>query len=293
VKSRDVEVSMPCMVDNNKEFQEMHTCLAVLNVETKNYHAASPKSLGWVDTAMGTKEQGKAAMLLAETNNSAAKILAAADKKAAKILAAANEKAAMILKNAEKSAQEMRAQTEAEYARLRKEVIETTRAEVYPQAKAEGYQEGRQAGEAEGKCAFQNAERLFRLAQRALQEEYAKVDKDLLHLAIKIAERIVRAYLTVEPERLSVIIQAVTLLPKERRGWKLHVAPDDACWLEKNQPPCPCPWVIDESLSPGDCFLECQEGYFDARLETQLNKLEHTLREELKHGDVGPIEAGG
>jgi flagellar assembly protein FliH len=95
----------------------------------------------------------------------------------------------------------------------------------------------------------------------------------------------------VEPQRLVAIIQALTLLPQERLGWRLHVAPDDTRWLEGDQSP--CPWVIDESLNPGDCFLECQEGIFDARLEAQLGKLEHTLREELEHGSVEPIDADG
>lgn len=271
VKSCDVEVSAPRMLENNEGFQDLGTCLAVLSVGVEGHNAASPELPGRVDTTFETEAKEKAAMILAE----------------------ANQKAVMILAEAEISAQEIRAQAQAESDRLRKEVVETARAEVYPKAQAEGYQEGRQAGEEEGKRAFQDAEQLFQLAQRAVQEEYAKVDKDLLHLAIKIAERLVRSSLAIEPRRLVAIIQALTLLPQERLGWRLHVAPDDARWLEENQPPCPCPWVIDESLSLGDCFLECQEGVFDGRLEVQLDKLEHTLREELQHGYVEPIDADG
>ncbi|MFZ3130360.1 MAG: FliH/SctL family protein [Desulfosporosinus sp.] len=269
VKSCNVEVSTPRMVENNEGFQNLGTCLAVLSVGVEGPNAASPELPGWADITFETEAKEKAAMILAE----------------------ANEKVAMILAEADISAQEIRAQARAEADRLRQEVAETTRAEVYPKAQAEGYLAGRQAGEAEGKRAFQDAKQLFQLAQRAVQEEYAKVDKDLLHLAIKIAERLVRSSLAIEPRRLVVVIQALTLLPQERLGWRLHVAPDDALWLEENQPPCPCPWVTDESLSSGDCFLECQEGVFDARIEAQLDKLEHTLREELQHGGVEPIDA--
>ena len=130
------------------------------------------------------------------------------------------------------------------------------------------------------------------MAQRAVQEEFAKVDEELLHLSIKVAERLVRASLAVQPQKLLEIIRALTLLPQERLGWRLHVSPDDAAWLEKlsevSQPP--CPWVSDESLSSGDCFLECQEGIFDARLEAQLDKLEHTLREELENGGLESLD---
>lgn len=252
VKSYDVAVSTPRMVECNEGFQQLGAFLTMLSV--------------------GEEQPAKMA------NPSEAE---------------AKEKAAMILAQAENCAQTILEEGRADFDRLRQEVVETARAEVYPKAQAEGYQAGRQAGEAEGKRAFQDAEQLFQLAQRVVQEEYAKVDKDLLHLAIKIAERLVRSSLAIEPLRLVAIIQALTLLPQERLGWRLHVAPDDARWLEKNQPPCPCPWVIDESLSPGDCFLECQEGVFDAQLEAQLDKLEHTLREELQHGSVEPIDADG
>ena len=282
VKSYDVEVAAPRMVEHNEGFQELGTCLAVLSVGVEEPNVLSPELPGWVDTTFEAEAKEKAAMIIEE-----------AKEKAAMILAEAKEKVAMIQAEAESCAHELRTKAQVESDRLSKEVMETTRAEVYPIAHAEGYQAGRQAGEAEGKRAFQDAEQLFQLAQRAVQEEYAKVDKDLLHLAIKIAERLVRAFLTVEPQRLVAIIQALTLLPQERLGWRLHVAPDDARWLEENQPPCPCPWVRDESLNPGDCFLECQEGVFDARLEAQLDKLEHTLREELEHGSVEPIDADG
>lgn len=271
VKSYDVEVSAPCIVENREGFQNLGACLAVLSVGAEKHNAASSERLGWLDNPFETEAIEKAAIILAK----------------------AKEKAAEILAEAESCAQEIRAQALTESDLLRQKVVETTRAEVYPTAQAEGYQAGRVAGEADGKLAFQDVGQLFRLAQRTVQEEYAKVDKDLLHLAIKIAERLVRASLAVEPQRLVAIIQALTLLPEERLGWRLHVAPDDACWLEKHQPPCPCPWIIDESLSSGDCFLECQEGIFDARLEAQLDKIEHALREELQNGGMETIDADG
>ncbi|HWQ43429.1 MAG TPA: FliH/SctL family protein [Desulfosporosinus sp.] len=267
VKSYDVEVSTPRMVECNECFQQLGDHLTVLSVPEKDLklenlehleHPEHPEHPGLVVTSIETE---------------------------------AKEKAAVILAEAEIYAQEIRAQAEADQQRLRQEVIQTAQAEVYPAAQAEGYQAGFQAGEAEGESLSLKANQLFQLAQRAVQEEYAKVNEVLLHLAMKIAERLVRASLAVEPQRLVGIIQAVTLLPQEREGWRLHVAPDDARWLEGNQPP--CPWVSDESLSPGDCFLECQEGIFDARLEAQLDKLEHILREELEHGSVESIASDG
>lgn len=263
VKSYDVEVSTPRMVECLDGFQQLGACLTMVSV--------GKESISWESEP---KEQDRE--ILRDANERAAKILTEAETNAQKRLA-----------QAEADAQEILAQAQTDLDRLQQEVRESVKAEVFPVAQAEGYREGKQAGEAEGKRLTEHAHRLFLLAERAVQEEYTKVEKDLLHLAIRIAERIVRSAIAVEPQRVMDIIQALTLLPLERQGWRLHVALDDAHWLEGNQ--LPCPWVMDESLSSGDCFLECQEGIFDGRLEAQLDKLEHTLREELEHGGVESI----
>lgn len=271
VKSYDVEISTPRMVEWNEGFQELGSCLTVLKVEDEEVpqNSAHPS---WLDIS---------------------ELEAEAERKAELALAEAETHAHEILAEAETRAQEILAQAQTDLDRLRQEVRETVRAEVYPAAQAEGYQAGFEAGEAEGKHLTKNAQQLLQLAQRAFQEEYAKVDGDLLHLAIKIAERLVRSSLTFEPQRLVGIIQALVLLPQERMGWRLHVSAEDALWLEKlpAETKLPCSWIIDESLTAGDCFLECQEGVFDARLEAQLEKLEHLLREELEHGGLESINS--
>src|SRR5680860_7429 len=265
VKSYDVAVSAPRMLECNEGFQQLGPLLTVLSVGEENQNSLASELLPQPANTVNSCE------------------------------IEAQEKAAIILVEAENRAQEICAQALAESDCIRQEVVEIAQAEIYPKAQAEGYQAGYQAGlqvgEAEGKHLAEKGNQLFQLAQRAVQEEYAKVDDNLLQLALKIAERIVRASLAVQPKRLLAIIQALTLLPQERLGWRLHVAPDDTQWLEGDQ--VPCPWVVDEALNPGDCFLECQEGIFDARLVAQLDKLEHTLREELEHGNVEPIAAGG
>lgn len=257
LKSYNVEVSTPRIVECKDCFQSLEASLEVLTAEEE---AASASEFPIIpDPSVFEIE--------------------------------AQEKAAQILAEAEAIAQQIREQAQADLEQLRQEVIQTTKAEAYPVARAEGYQAGLEAGEAEGKRLAHSANQLFKLAQRAVQEEYAKVDEALFTLAIKIAERVLHSSLAIDPRRLGSIIQALSLLPQEREGWRLHVAPEDALWLEENQPP--CPWVTDESLSPGNCFMECQEGIFDARLEGQLAKLEHILREELEHGGLERLDSTG
>ena len=275
VKSYDVEVSAPRMVERNEEgFQQLGACLPVLTEGNEVSSSAHPE---WLNPSLSELEAQEKA----------------AQEKAALILAEAEASAQTVLAKAEARAQKILAQAQADRESLRQEVVATAQAEIYPVAREDGYKAGFEAGETEGKHLSENANKLFQLAQRAVQEEFAKVDEDILRLAFKISERLVRASLAVEPQKLVGIIRALTLLPQERSGWSLHVASDDATWLEKlpegSLPP--CPWVSDESLSQGDCFLECQEGIFDARLEAQLDKLEHTLREEIGNGGLESINS--
>lgn len=274
VKSHEVEVSAPRLVEWNEGFQQLDACLTVLTETVEATGSARPE---WLNPSLAEAEA----------------LEKAAQEKAAQILAEAEESARTVLAQAEARAQEILVQAQEDLERLRQKVAESTRAEVHPVAQAEGYQAGFAQGEAEGKRLIEKANKFFQLAQRAIQEEFDKVDEDLLHLAFKIAERLVRSSLAVEPQRLVEIIRALMLLPQERLGWRMHVASEDVAWLESlpegSLPPCPL--VNDDLLSPGDCFLECQEGIFDARLEAQLDKLEHTMREEIENGGLESINS--
>ena len=300
-----VKISQPRVVENAEVLKTLYACpefpdikedekeLVGVIADDAGADAVETAGIAVAATEAEAALEEKIAEQMALANAVAADIKIEAKREAKKeadlVLAEAKEKAAMILAEAEAGAKEIRIQAKAESERRYAEIAEQAKTEIYPKAREEGYEAGRQAGEEDGKAAYQDVSQVLRLAQRAMQEEYAKVDETLLHLAVKIAERLVRCSLYIEPQLLRGIIHALTLLPQERQGWVLHVAPGDAVWLEREQPPCPCPWVTDESLAAGDCYLECQEGFFDARLEAQLEKLEHALREELQHGTMDPV----
>ncbi|KLU65054.1 flagellar assembly protein H [Desulfosporosinus acididurans] len=277
VKSWDVEVSTPHLVKWTPKV-----------VQADPMPKESSNDLTDLNTS---QDELLESSLSSETQEVIVVSLDQAKKEAQEIKAKADAEAQEILKQAEADAETIRSQAQNDVERLRSEVRESVRAEVYPAAKAEGYQAGMSEGLAEGSRFSKSATMFLQMAQHAVQEEYAKVDAELLHLAIKIAERIVRSTLAVEPEKMLSTIQALTLLPQERQGWMLHVAKEDAGWLQEYQ--LPCPWTADESLTQGDCFLECQEGIFDARLNAQLDKLEHTLREEFKYGSLDLNDSKG
>ena len=283
VKSYAVEVAGPCLVDCQfPEFAVLSEHVAVL--------APKPESAGDVPANYETGHWPVEAQRQAEAGapvDEGQVIVARAKAEAEALLAKAKQEA-------EEVAAEIRRQAEEDVQRRREALAAEVRAEVLPRAREEGFQAGLAEAESLLRARQEDAERLVRLAEAALRAEYARVDEQLLQLSLKIAERMVRGTLAVEPERLLTIVRSLALLPQEREGLLLHVAPEDGAWLSTCEPESlPCPWVVDGTLRPGECFLETQEGIFSAEFEAELAKFEKILREELKRGRLEPAAQQG
>jgi flagellar assembly protein FliH len=222
---------------------------------------------------------------LSEEEISASRTIAEAEVQAREILREAEARVREMIRQGEIEANTIIQRAEMQEKRLQEELALAVRKEIEPLAYSEGYEKGIRKAEQESREIIEQAKSFFSMAQRVLQEEYAKVDDSLLELAVKIAERITRASLALDRRKLLDVVRALALLPQEREGWRLHISPDDVKWIMKLSPhdQLPCPWIKNETLSQGDCFLECQEGIFDARVEAQLAKIEKVLLEELKH----------
>lgn len=101
-------------------------------------------------------------------------------------------------------------------------------------------------------------------------------------LALDIAKRLLAGY---EPsaECVSRICEeALAEIFPERENLELSVAPRDAALLEKLNPA----WMrrypgirirAENTLTPGDCQVRSRFGLTDARLQTKLTALEHSL----------------
>lgn len=299
VKSNTVEVCIPRLVEcQNGEFRFLGEHLSIVRDTTlclsqegeidssekdMKFLRDGPDEQG-VPRVVAKKWETEESIAISRAKEQAQEIIAQAEK----TLAQAKETFAHAQVNALKLHEEARLEVENLRTRVQEEVSQQAYAEGHAQGLAQGLREGKEQGEKEAEKIKTEARELFQLAQRAVEEELAKVDETLLQLALKVSERIVRANLKQHPEYLLHRIRALTLLPEQREGWRLHVAPKDAEWL-MNHPPedrLRIPLVEDETLTPGDCFLECSEGIFDARLEVQLDRFEQLLGEELRHGEL-------
>lgn len=204
------------------------------------------------------------------------------------LLRQAKAEADRIVNDAKKKAEMMLKEAEEERASLRKEFEDSVRKEVIPLAKAEGYNQGLAEAQKETQRLRNQAKNYLELARCALKDEYARVDKELVALCLKICECITHSTLTLQPTNLLNIIRNLALMPHEKQNMKIHISGEDWEWFRElpaeDLPPYQI--IVDESLRAGDTFLECEEGIFDARINSQLEKIEQYLLEELGNGGL-------
>ncbi|MEL1136113.1 FliH/SctL family protein [Desulfitobacterium sp. THU1] len=283
VKCNAVAFSDPCVVEQTEELQLLGKNLSLLKNQKNSFTQEEhfqPLSINRVEEVEQTEEIEEGAnRQLQEAQAQAEKIIAEAEQKHAEALLA--------LEQAKKEAADLleKARVEAEdfAKKLHEEVSQEAYQEGHAQGLAQGLEEGRVQGTSEAELIKSEAQKILGLAQKAAQEEWSKVDETMLQLALRVAERILRVQIQAHPEYLLQRIRALSLLPEEREGWKLHVSLADYAWLTQSAEDISIPLLEDQTLAAGDCFLECSEGIFDARVEAQLDRCEQLLREELRH----------
>jgi flagellar assembly protein FliH len=183
------------------------------------------------------------------------------------------------------NAQEIIQAARKESTEKRDEYIEQLRTEIYASAYAEGYAKGLEEAQQEADRITKQAKAYLEMAKTALNDEYHKVDRELIGLCLKICDRVLHTVLNIDQEKLLNVIRSLILMPQEKKGIKLHISDKDWEWFktisEEDKPSYPV--IIDESLKTGHIFIECDEGIFDAGIESQLEKISDYLLEELQY----------
>ncbi len=110
----------------------------------------------------------------------------------------------------------------------------------------------------------------------------AQLRDTLPALALDIARRLLAGYEPPAEVVSRICEEALAEIFPERDNLELSVAPRDAALLEKLNPV----WLqrfpglkirAENSLAPGDCQVRSRFGLTDARLQTKLTALEHSL----------------
>lgn len=163
-------------------------------------------------------------------------------------------------------------EAEAFAAEIRREALEET-AGLREQAYAEGMEKALTDFE-------QNLLEALEIRERVWRE----TERDLLRLAVRLAEKIIGREIKAEKQTVTDIVAAALQNARQQEKLTVRVNPSDLSLIEEEREKfLPSgrarfiDFVADPRVASGGCLIESEVGTIDARLETQLRVLERAL----------------
>ncbi len=157
--------------------------------------------------------------------------------------------------------------------------LEALQKQAYEEGFAQGRADGLKAGEADTRTAVaQLAAVLDRLA-RPLEALDARVEEELVALAMSIARQMIRRELNTAPgEIVPVVREALAMLPAAAREVRVRLHPEDAALIRqalRSGEEGEQAWRVieDPVISRGGCRVETEQSRIDATLEKRLATL--------------------
>ncbi len=175
-------------------------------------------------------------------------------------IVSAQREAARILEEAEDFAAEIRREAESAAEILR----------------AEAFREGTEN-------ALTEFERNLIESREIREKVWRETEKDLLRLAVRLAERIVGREIEKDDKTIVEIISTALQNARQQEKLTVRVNPKDLPTIEKQTERFSSgriqfiDFVADPRVASSGCLIESEVGSIDARLETQLRVLERAL----------------
>jgi len=157
--------------------------------------------------------------------------------------------------------------------------------DAYRQGLEEGMIEGRKKAERELGDAFQLVREITDRVTRLHSEMLASVEKDIVTLAIAIAEKILHQELTTNREAVTAVFRSGLEAIEERDKMQVKCNPADLEVLQAYLPDLKASYgglnqvefIPDSTLSPGGVKIESALCEVDASLETRLTIMRNVL----------------
>lgn len=173
----------------------------------------------------------------------------------------ARREAKQIIEQAEEYAQELRQRAEVQSQKKLKQAFEK--------------------GTEEALLEFeQNLLQAKEIRERVLRE----IEKDVLKLAVRLAEKIVGREIDEDNETIKDIVSTALQNARQKERITIRVNPSDLQLVQKNSEQFKTTaqtkfidFVADPRIEKGGCLIESEVGTVDARLETQFRVLERAL----------------
>jgi flagellar assembly protein FliH len=110
--------------------------------------------------------------------------------------------------------------------------------------------------------------------------------RDLVHLSISIAARIIHRDVTIDPDALAGLVKAAFSKVQSRELQRVRMHPGMESLVRKYLEQCGASrsleFTMDSSLKKGDVLFETSQGALDASIETQLQEIERGLIDRLE-----------
>ena len=164
-------------------------------------------------------------------------------------------------------------------------------AEAHKEAFAQGLAEGREAGRAEVRAQVERLAGMFFDLAKPFEALDSEVERELLTLAMALAQQIVRRELKTDPTQIiGIIREAIAALPVAAREVRVHLHPEDAAVVREHLAPTESEraWAMveDPVMARGGCQVTTTTSRIDARLETRVGAILSELLGTERH-DAG------
>ncbi|MGE5606475.1 MAG: FliH/SctL family protein [Bacteroidota bacterium] len=221
-------------------------------------------------------------------------IIEQARKEAARIKEKAQLHADGIIEKAQQDAGETlnKAKQEAEgIIKQARQEAENLKIEAQRQGSETGYQEGLTKAKQEIEGNLKNSIIILAQAEEERVRRIASSEAELLKLVTGIAEKIIGSELKSDPQQLISIVKEALSRVATAGSITVKINPDALGLLQENLPslqevfsePKAIAIQGDQTILPGDCFIETEHGKVDARVKSQLERI---MNEILKVGQI-------
>jgi flagellar assembly protein FliH len=176
-------------------------------------------------------------------------------------------------------------------------ILETAQAEAAQvrasaeKARSDAMEAGHREGYARGAAQWADA---VKSAQSSLKAALEAAKPQIVRMALRVAEKVLRRKLETTPEALLPMVDEAlrSLQGQQQTRIVLRVHPADQAvlearrqhWLDRHPSISSLQVVVDEAMSRGGCRIESEFGMVDATVETQIEVIERHLLGEGGQG---------
>lgn len=162
----------------------------------------------------------------------------------------------------------------------------------------QGYKEGLEQAKLEQKekikAANEKAVNIIDEAEKQINSYYKKAENDIVDIVMLVSQKIISQQVSNMPQLILPVVQAALKKVQDQASIEVRVPPDAydlvlaakselQTMLKGNAKLAVKP---DESLMPGDCWVETPDGSIDAKLLSQLNEIRKSLKEVVGKYEV-------